>query len=432
MANVALELSDVGLLAAGGVSPSLLKVDGDRSESPGVALQTKKKIVLGWQAKQQERLYPRQCTDRFWSLLSTEPLQERGVDVRNYAELAVAHLEAVSSAVTVPDPVWVVAVPEFMDQGKLGIFLGAAKALGMSVEGFVSNAVAAVTPADADRSTVHVDVHLHQIELTRIDPDEKRLKRARSYLITDSGWERLEDRVARRLADEFVQTTRFDPLHEAAAEQDLYDQIPGLLEEVSFGQPVPLELKLGKSVYRIAVSVRMIAEACDPLCDKVAESLDGILAEVSGEDTLLDVQVSHRAARVPGLVERIGATAGLDVRVLLPGAGALGALAMGNEFADESEQDGVNFLSSKSIRPGGPPALPVSEALSTHVLLGNRAYPFRQNPVYVVRTSTGMEATYEPGEDEVVYSVRMNEGRAVVDPPDAEVRLIQVQPDGEA
>ena len=110
-------------------------------------------------------------------------------------------------------------------------------------------------PRDVGRSTVHIDVHLHRVELTLVEQEE-RIRRARTYLITDSGCERLEDQVARRLADEFVQSTRFDPLHEAAAEQDLYDRLPGLMAGVADGEPVPLELKLGKWLPQLFLNCR--------------------------------------------------------------------------------------------------------------------------------------------------------------------------------
>lgn len=390
MARVGLEISDVGLMAAGGNPPALLKVDGDRAESPGMVLQSRKKLAVGWAAHRQARISPRQGSNRFWSMLSTEPLQERALSAPHYAELAMAHLRAVAETIPVPEPGWVMAVPEFLDQAKLGVLLAVARALDLSVEGFVSNAVAAARPVEAGWFIVHVDVHLHRVELTLLEQGD-RIHRSRSHLITEGGWERLEDQIAHRIAGEFVQSTRFDPFHEAAAEQALYDQIPEVLRRVTDGQPIPLELKLGKSAYRITIPGHLVAEVCDPLCHRVVESL----GQFRG-DHRLEVQLSHRAARVPKLERTLGRIDGIRVSTLPPGAGALGALAMGQEWRTEDDAGGVNFLSSKAsgMMPP-PPPIPSRDTAPTHVLLGSQAIPIGPDPLWVV--SAGGELDLRAG-----------------------------------
>lgn len=428
MAVVGIEISDVGLMAASGAPARLVRVDGDRSESPGIALQRKKKLLVGWEARRQDRLYPRQATSRFWSLLSMEPLQERALEAENYAELVYAHLAAVAESIRVPEPRFVMAVPEFLDPPKLGIVLGVAQALNIPVDGFVSNAVAAVPFTDEDGPLLHVDVHLHRVEVTLLEQGD-RLQRTRSSLVTDLGWERLEDQVAHRIANEFVQTTRFDPLHEAVSEQALYDQVPDLLDKVADGQPIPLELTLGKSAYRIAVPVRMIIEVCQTLCGKVVETLSGFQSDAGGR-----ICLSHRAARVPGLQAAVEAGAREGVRVLAPGAGALGALAMQGEFREDNSVTGVNLLTSKA-RTGAAPAPPPLPSPSvapppTHVLFGDQAYPLRDGPWCVVETGGGRALLPADalGDHKPLGRIQLEEGQAVVQPTDLEVRLIRVHP----
>lgn len=428
MERIGLELSDVGLLAAGGTPPALYKLDQERAESPGVALQSKNRLLTGWEAYGQSRLHPRQCTNRFWSMLSTEPLQERALSAQNYAELAYAHLERVVRAIPVPEPAWTIAAPDFMDQGKLGVLLGVARALGMRVEGIVANAVAAAQPSGPGASIIHLDAHLHRLELTWLRQDQ-RLRRETTYLITDAGWERLVDDVAGRFADEFVRSTRFDPLHDAAAEQALINQVTDLLLRPPRGHPMALELKLGRSTYRISVSAQLAVEASRSLRTKVVHALEELRAEAAGPEGAVEVQLSHRAARIPGLPEAVGGVPGLQGRVLAPGAGALGALAMARDLAAETGPGGVVFLASRQVEAAAePPPVPAAAVPEqpTHLLAGHVAYPIADAPLAVVRTAgdVAVKRAGEAADDRILCRVRLRDGRAWVEPgPEVEVRL---------
>ncbi|MGD8943613.1 MAG: hypothetical protein PVJ37_10125, partial [Desulfobacterales bacterium] len=74
MSVLGIELSDAGILVAGGDPPGLLKVDGDSVESPGFALPEKKRLAVGAAAERKAHLYPRQILNQFWDQLNTEPL----------------------------------------------------------------------------------------------------------------------------------------------------------------------------------------------------------------------------------------------------------------------------------------------------------------------------------------------------------------------
>jgi len=66
MTLLGLELSDAGILAAGGNPSRLLEVDGQKQESPGFAIPEKKRLVVGNSAASKAHLFPLQVINRFW------------------------------------------------------------------------------------------------------------------------------------------------------------------------------------------------------------------------------------------------------------------------------------------------------------------------------------------------------------------------------
>ena len=91
MSLLGLELSDAGILVAGDEVAGLLKVDGNRFESPGFALPEKHQLVVGGVAERKAHLYPRQILNKFWDQLNIEPLQQSNPFAQNHAEIAFEH-----------------------------------------------------------------------------------------------------------------------------------------------------------------------------------------------------------------------------------------------------------------------------------------------------------------------------------------------------
>ena len=91
MSLLGLELSDAGILVAGGKPAGLLEIDGNRVESPGFALAEKQGLTVGVAAERKAHLYPRQIINQFWDQLNIEPLEQPNPFAQNHAEIAFAH-----------------------------------------------------------------------------------------------------------------------------------------------------------------------------------------------------------------------------------------------------------------------------------------------------------------------------------------------------
>ena len=173
MPLIGLELNDSGILAAGDSPPGLLDLDGALQESPGFALPQKKGLLVGKTAADQAHLFPRQILNRFWDQLNTEPLEQTGKYFpQNHAEIVYRHLALIWQQLQTRGDQIVMAVPSFYDGEQLGLILGMAQELGMPVRGFLPLSLAAAAPVDPARMLLHLDIHLHRIEVVYLEQGE--------------------------------------------------------------------------------------------------------------------------------------------------------------------------------------------------------------------------------------------------------------------
>lgn len=432
MEIIGLELSDAGILAAGGGPPRLFQVDGRSVESPGYALQLKKQLLIGGEAFEQSRIHPRQTNNRFWSQLSTHPLSEKTATVSSYAEIAFRQIEKIRNEIGVPVAEWIPAVPGFMDESKLGILLGIFRELEVSVKGFVSSAVAAVRPTGANGSLVHVDTHLHRIEITRCSQGD-RIEVEQTQVIPDGGWHDLSELLANRLANEFVRATRFDPLHDAQIEQQLYSRLARLLRKRLSEDGEPLELKTGKTAHTLSVLPQMLIDAGAAIRDRVVEGVRNILSSLPAGETVSCIQLSHRAALVPGLFDALSPAEFGLVETLPVGSAALGAVALAAEFPEEEGSKGASFLTGRIRRNdesdaeipvpnqgANPPAMGVP----THVLSGSNAHAIGRNSLGIFADPrSGVICVGAVGEGGHAV-IRLAKGKPVIEPdPGRETRV---------
>jgi len=421
---IGLELSDAGILAAGEGPSRLLQVDGRSVESPGYALQLKKRLLIGGEAFDQTRIHPRQTNNRFWSQLSTHPLSEKAATVSSYAEIAFRHMEKIRNEIAVPVAEWIPAVPGFMDEAKLGILLGIFRELDVPVKGLVNSAVAAVRPTREEGSLLHVDTHLHRIEITRCSQGE-RIEVEQTQVIPDGGWHDLSEQLANSLANEFVRATRFDPLHDAQVEQQLYSRLAPLLRKRLPSDGEPLELNTGKTAHTLSVLPQMLIDASATIRERIVESVRKMLSSLPEGEPVACIQLSHRTALVPGLQDALISAEFGPVEILPVGSAALGAVALADDFSQEKESKGATFLTGRMRRSDEP----ISEssvqaqmtearytAMPTHILSGSHAYAIGRHPLGIsADPRTGNIRIGAAGEAEHGV-IRLQNGKPVLEP----------------
>lgn len=347
-------------------------------DEPGFALLEDDSLVTGAAAYAEARKKPRRIQNSYWNRLDTVPLPDSRFRHLTAADLVSRHLEHIWRHVGRPDAQLLIAVPAFMSTDNLGLLLGIARDLRIPVAALVDAAVAATRRHYEGALPVHIDFSLHWAMLSRIaQAGVARLDR--SELIEECGVLQLHDTWIRTIAEAFVQQSRFDPLHTAETEQALYDELPAWLAAATSDGSVTVELEYRGIRHQAEVELLELIAAAAPIYHRVVSSVRALYRA----DETPALQLSDRAARLPGLADMLRARVGGEVFMLEPGATARGLIARCRE-AGSGEQS-VTLMrqlpwDQSQVR------LRVEErrtgnGLPTHLLYEDTAYEINGSPL---------------------------------------------------
>ena len=388
MTLIGLELSDAGILAAGSEPTRLLDVDGDRQESPGFAIPETNRLLVGNAAAARAHLFPLQVINTFWDQLSTEPLEQKNGHAQNHAEIACAHLSIIWENIKMHGDAMIIAVPDYYSREHMGLILGMAKELSIPVKGFVSLPIASSRNPCPDAALMHLDVHMHRFEISYLHQSEY-LTRENSVTVQEISLEKLYRAWVESIAEEFVRTTRFDPLHQAATEQELYDRLPAALEIFKTHPSFIFDISQGEHSYRITLLRDMLKKKSEAVYDEICRLIVKVLDEQSKKGTLTALQLTHRIACLPGLKDKLSEIDNYKIMELEPGAGARGAMQFWSQMADEHTGDGASFFTRRpwqQTEQSHSQIIPhdASEKMEpTHVLYHDIAYPLSEKPLVI-------------------------------------------------
>ncbi|CAB1061095.1 hypothetical protein D1BOALGB6SA_5866 [Olavius sp. associated proteobacterium Delta 1] len=397
MGIIGLELNDSGILAAGGSPPILIDLDGQVQESPGFALPQKKGLLVGETAASKAHLFPRQILNHFWDQLNTEPLEQTGKHFPlNHAEIAFRHLSLIWQQLQSHGDEIVMAVPSFYDREHLGLILGICQELGMPVRGFVPLALAASSHVGPDKMLLYLDIHLHRIEVIYLEQGEH-LSLRDSATTVEKGLLHLYRKLVDMIAQEFVRTTRFDPFHQAASEQELYDRLPGILSHFQHNSSMVFEITGGFAPYSITLERDSITRISEPVYREVLRLIKRMQNKRGRGRTSLALQLSQRLARLPGCKEMLATLKDVQIIELDRGAAAMGVPQIWNQLAAHDNNGGISFFTSRPWQDQQQtddhrtPAATAAQASPTHLLYHSIAYPITEKPLTIGSAHDGRQ-----------------------------------------
>ena len=364
MSLLAAHINDAGI--------SVLSAERLLYREPGFALLDDDELTTGSTAFENARIKPRRIQNRFWSGLTTDALPDRRFQHLSAADLVSRQLEQIWQAVASSGDRLVVAVPAYMTGENLGLFLGIANELDVPIVGLVDAAVAATRREYQGAVPVHVDLSLHVATLSRLRQSGQ-VQLDRSAIIENSGMLSLYDGWIRIISDAFVKQSRFDPLHTAETEQLLLDRLGDWLTAASGSDSVTLEIEYRGISHKAELEALDLISAAAPVYQRIASQLRAIYR---AEETPA-IQLSDRAARMPGLPDMLAARVGGEVFLLEPGATARGLLT---RCRDMQRGDGGVTLIRQLPWDQSPVSIQRDEAPAvagqpTHLLFENTAYP---------------------------------------------------------
>lgn len=357
MSTAIIEINDAGLRAG---------LNGEISiVSPGFAVMDGNRLLVGEEGMRNARLLPRWTNNRFWNQLGTEPVPNGTEMVRHHADIAFVHLEEVWRQVGSASTV-IMAVPGFYSREQLGLLLGMARECNIPVSGLVDSSLVSVSGLPAHETILHLEIFLHRITLTVLRSDSL-LRRAECVTISETGLFTLWDRWANVVASQFIRTSRYDPMHQAVSEQQLYDKLPGWITSLGSERSAAFELNVGTTRHQVTVSREQLLGACAAIYPQIVQ----LIRDHTPAGEVASLFVSHRFQGFPGLDDSLGLIDNVDL-VRLEAQSVFNGIV---KFEDKIVSDGavshVTSLPGSAQRPAHTPARRARRA--THLLIEHHA-----------------------------------------------------------
>jgi hypothetical protein len=365
LSTAILELNDAAMHL--GIDGALVQT------SVGYAVLDQQKLLIGNLAHRNAKLLPRWTNNRFWNHLSTDNISNATTEIRHNADLAFAHLEDLARETSVDSIV--LAVPAFYDKSQLGLLLGICKEAGLRVTSLVDMALLAVASQPSHPNALFLDVGLHRITLTSVRTDGA-IRQAGYQTVVETGLATFWDRWASLIAEQFIQSSRFDPMHEAASEQKLFDQIPAFMANNAESKILTFELDLGNVKHSTTLSKDQLLGATASAYPAIVQNIRQ-LAPV-GEP--LSLFVSNRFSYFPDLAASLALIPNLDISYLDQDHMIQAGHQLWDKLGTASENvSHITTLAVTSTRPSAG----THAARASHLLVGKNAYSIRKSRMLV-------------------------------------------------
>ena len=401
-----LELNDLEL--------TLFRDGETRYRSPAVAIVREGEMIFGEGAVRLAKIHPQQTNQQYLNRMNADPLPQPVRTAANHADLVYLHLKELA-AQTVGDTV--LAVPGTMNADQLGILLGICQEAGLEVGGFVNAAVASLTSTPAPPRATHIDVFLQHMQVNELVIDGE-VRHERAFEVRDCGFNNLIDGWVNLIADRFVQETRFDPLHTAATEQQLYNQVYDWALGAHLHNEVAFQVSQGEQQRRVEVPRSQLEQ-------KAFQRIERLI------DTLPDrhpLVLTARAAGLPGLGDHLK-RAGFDITLLAADAVAAGC----SDQIDlvRTADSGLRLVNRLPHTSGTTAVTGTTVAAPTHLLRDGIARPLTGSDLTFLRLD-GTSVRVLPGVNITLNAVpvetetRLSPGD-VIGIPEGEFTAIRVE-----
>lgn len=427
MSGLAIEIADTGIVAVD--ESGLLG-----TPSPGYALLEGHTFLVGQEAFEVARLKPRRVTSRFWERLDSTPLPRPLPRHLSWADLVHAHLSEIwrtvgqlrsTEASRAEMAAVLLAVPGSFSSDQLGLLLGISRSCGIPVVGMVDAATAAVASHLPEDRVLHVDLQLHRLVVTELGR-EPAIVRRRVKVSEHVGLHGLRDIWAKAIAELFIRQTRFDPLHSATSEQQLYDHLSRWLARLDDEGQVAVHVEVAGKERTVELTRDLVMAAAGSHYEQITE----LVRTLGTGDETASILLSRAAAELPGLAGQLASSIDCEVRGLPLAAAAVGALRYREHIVAPGEElpmvTRLPLPGARERRSDGSAAN--SERLSdrdsrpqpTHLLYKGTAHAITEEAFWV---GTSLPAAHRglelrgssSGDSESHCSVRRAEGRVIVE-----------------
>lgn len=261
---------------------------------------------FGRPAAEAVRRTPHRVSTTHWSALSRGPDASRAATAVLRAELR-AHLGAVCGT---GDAAVQWAVPAALDPAALAWVLGACRAEALPVTALHDAAAVGVAALGLEGTVLVLEAGLHHLAAVRVVADGGTAHRRAARVVRDTGLMALRQAWMQRVAEALLLRSRFDPLHDAASEQRLFDRIDAAAADAaSTGSATVVLPTTGDGSVSVTLSRDQFALAAAPL----RRALQGLVEGLRPAGAACTVLVPAPWTAMPGLCDDLLRSPGLRV-----------------------------------------------------------------------------------------------------------------------
>lgn len=312
--------------------------------------------------------------------------QPLSVSTRHWRELARLGSSTPSSIISLiqaectarlgatPGPIQI-AVPASFGAQTCGVVCSILRTQGAEVRGFHDAAAVTVAAAEVGSNALVLEVGLHHVAASAVTTVAHEVRRRTTSLRADRGECALREAWLELVSEAMVRRARFDPLHDAADEQRLYDNVMDWARTAAQQGSVEIPWQTPTGPLTLTLTRDAFAAAAAPLY----HDLLAVLHELRPAGVMTDILVPERVVHWPGLAEAFSELRSCRLWSVAAGVAAAVVSRL------PAEHDGENLVTLRRgvlrcapesgverwmIGPANGTALPAP----THAVLGERAF----------------------------------------------------------
>lgn len=322
-----------------GVPPRQMRLEGDSNELPLVLFLERKHVRVGSIGLTHCRQLPHQVCQGFLPLLG-ETRQWHYKRNRFTAEQALGLIAAQAREKFTGTKKTLLTVPAYLSPAQCNLLRQLVQDAGLKVLGLLRRSLTLSVASHWEHPWLNhgilVDVDDHALCLTVLRPDPVAMHLVRQQSLPHLGLKHWRERLLQAVGDLCIRQHRRDPRTIAEADQLLFDQSDRLLDSISQGHEVSVNVQVGHWVQQITLSAGQGVQECTVLAVQAAQAtLAGLTSTVRSAQAQATVYLTPQAARLPGLAAAVYAQSQSQVPVVLLRSAAEEAALV---FAERIEQ----------------------------------------------------------------------------------------------
>jgi hypothetical protein len=335
------------------------------------------------------RRHPTAASTRHLGSLLSQPVASDRAIALVAAEL-VRRLAAQAPAAD--ERVWIAAPARATADG-LGAMLAIARHLSLPVDGFVDSTVATAAALGLERSAIVLELGLYHAAATSIHRDAGQVRRGRTVLTQRGGLMAFYQAWLELVSTTMVKRTRFDPLHDAVTEQQLFDSLPAWARDVAVDGSTSAALTKGEGRFEVALTRDQFVQVGEPIHREIMR----LVHELRPAGAAVTLVVPGMIAHLPGLREELEQLVDCEL-VSLPEGFAAAATSL-LDLPERATDGPVRLLRRLPLKEQGPLAEGLSRELlgsrrshvspPSHLLLNGQVYSLGGDALVVGRSPVG-------------------------------------------